>query len=195
MTVEELPKNAGVRERVLLAAYELFSRDGIKSVSVDAIVAHAGCARASLYNIFGSKDELVAAFLRRREQLRTRVLLENEVRLRAELPEERLLVVFDVLDRWLKTDDFRHCTLIKMMLEAEPDSYVHTAVRNQLAKVREMVRGFAEDAELERPVDFARVWHMLIKGAIVSGHEGDADAAAEARRAGEIILAGWPRRS
>lgn len=194
MTVDDLPKNPGVRERVLSAAFELFSRDGIKSVSVDAIVAHAGCARASLYNIFGSKDELVAAFLRRREQLRTRVLLENEVRRRSDVPEERLLIIFDVLDRWLKTDDFQHCTLIKMLLEAEPESYVHSAVRSQLAKVREMVQGLAEDARLDRPGDFARVWHMLMKGSIVSGHEGDADAAAEARRAGEMILSAWPRR-
>ena len=179
---------------MLSAAFELFSRDGIKSVSVDAIVAHAGCARASLYNIFGSKDELVAAFLRRREQLRTRVLLEAEVCKRSEDPEQRLLIILDVLDRWLKTDDFQHCTLIKMLLEAERESYVHSAVRGQLAKVREMVSGFAEDAGLDRPNDFARVWHMLMKGAIVSGHEGDVDAAAEAQKAGAMILLAWPRR-
>ena len=193
MTVVENRKNAGVRERVLSAAYELFSREGIKSVSVDAIVARTGCARASLYNIFGSKDELIAAFLRRREQLRTRILLENEVRRRTDVSDARLLAIFDVLDQWLKTDDFQHCTLIKMLLEAEPDSFVYNAVRGQLARVREMVEGFAEDAGFDRPKDFARVWHMLMKGAIVSGQEGDRNAAVEARRAGEIIIAGWPR--
>src|SRR5213082_2236624 len=51
------------RERILQAARELFYRDGINAVSVDAIAAAAGTNKMTLYRHFSSKDELVAAYL------------------------------------------------------------------------------------------------------------------------------------
>ena len=66
------------RERVGRAAYELFSKDGIRSVGVDAIIAHAGTAKMTLYRNFPSKNDLIIDFLQRREQLWTREWLEEE---------------------------------------------------------------------------------------------------------------------
>ena len=51
------------RERILQAARELFYRDGIRAVGVDAIAAAAGTNKMTLYRNFASKDELVAAYL------------------------------------------------------------------------------------------------------------------------------------
>src|SRR5437763_7936850 len=51
------------RERILRAARELFYRDGINSVSVDAIATAAGTNKMTVYRQFSSKDELVAAYL------------------------------------------------------------------------------------------------------------------------------------
>ena len=51
------------RERILQAARELFYRDGINAVSVDAIAAAAGTNKMTLYRHFQSKDELIAAYL------------------------------------------------------------------------------------------------------------------------------------
>ncbi len=62
------------RERLLAAADELFYRDGVHSTGIDAVIEKAGVAKGSLYYIFGGKDELVAAYLRRRhEAFRERV--------------------------------------------------------------------------------------------------------------------------
>jgi AcrR family transcriptional regulator len=52
------------RERILQAARELFYRDGIRAVGVEAIAAAAGTNKMTLYRHFASKDELVAAYLR-----------------------------------------------------------------------------------------------------------------------------------
>ena len=52
------------RERLLAAAGELFYAEGVQTVGIDRIIAHAGVAKASLYNIFGSKEELVRAYQR-----------------------------------------------------------------------------------------------------------------------------------
>ena len=59
------------RERVSRAAYDLFSREGVRSVGVDAVIARAGAAKMTLYRNFPSKDDLILEFLRRREQLWT----------------------------------------------------------------------------------------------------------------------------
>jgi AcrR family transcriptional regulator len=59
-----------VRERILETSYELFSRRGIRAVGVDELIERAGVAKASLYRHFPSKDDLVVAFLERREHLR-----------------------------------------------------------------------------------------------------------------------------
>src|SRR5207253_8213812 len=58
----------GARERVLAAAYELFSRRGTRDVGIDTIVRRSGVAKMSLYHHFHSKQNLVAAFLERRER-------------------------------------------------------------------------------------------------------------------------------
>ena len=54
----------GPRERLLATATRLFSTDGIRAVGIDRILREAGVAKASLYNTYGSKDELVVAYLR-----------------------------------------------------------------------------------------------------------------------------------
>ena len=51
------------RERLLDAANELFYAEGVHTVGIDRVIERAGVAKASLYNTFGSKDELVRAYL------------------------------------------------------------------------------------------------------------------------------------
>src|SRR5260221_4386148 len=89
------------RERILEAAYELFSRQGIRAVGIDAIVEQSGVARMTLYRHFASKDALVLAFLERREQRWTKDWLQRAVERRASDPRERLLAIFDVFDAWV----------------------------------------------------------------------------------------------
>src|SRR5215216_3744521 len=94
------------RERVLETAYELFSRRGIRAVGIDEVIDRAGVAKATLYRHFPSKDDLVLAFLERREERWTRGLVEAEARKRGATPEEQLLAVFDVFDEWFRGQDF-----------------------------------------------------------------------------------------
>ena len=81
------------RERVRRAAYELFSRDGVRAVGVDAVIARAGTAKMTLYRNFPSKNELILDFLRRREKIWTLGWLENESRRRGQNPREQLLAI------------------------------------------------------------------------------------------------------
>ncbi len=106
-----------VRERLVTAAYELFARNGVQAVGVDAIIERSGVARQTLYRHFGSKQELVLAFLERREEVWTYGWLAAEVQRRERDPRRRLLAIFDVFDEWFRRPDFEGCSFINVMLE------------------------------------------------------------------------------
>ena len=181
------------RKRLIDAAYELFSTNGVHKVGIDTVLAKSGCAKASLYSNFSSKVELAIAFLDRRETVWTRGWLETEIKRRAIEPEARLLAIFDVFDGWFRKKSFEGCSFINVLLESKVDSPVHEAAAIHLAKIRAIVRGLAEEANLREPERFAQAWHMLMKGSIVSAGEGNRNAAREAKYAARLVLKGWTR--
>src|SRR5690349_938016 len=54
-----------VRDKILETASELFYQHGVRAIGVDLVVEKAGVAKTSLYRHFGTKDDLIAAFLER----------------------------------------------------------------------------------------------------------------------------------
>jgi AcrR family transcriptional regulator len=177
------------RERILETAYELFSRHGTHAVGVDAIVADSGVAKMSLYRNFGSKDELILAFLRRREELWTKDWLQGEVLRRADDPAERLLAIFDVFGEWFARDDYEGCSFVNEMLgTGDLHHPVRRASVEHLARIREFLAGLAREAGVEEPDGFARQWHILMKGSLVAAAEGDVHAAARAQEMGRLLL-------
>ena len=179
------------RERLIRAAYDLFTRKGIAQVGVDAIVARSGCAKASLYANFKSKDDLALAYLELREKLWTRDWLEAEIRSRTPDPKAQLLVIFDIFDEWFRRRDFEGCAFINVLLEARADGSVRDAAAANLATVRSIVAEVARAAELDEPKNLARVWHILMKGAIISACEGDRHAAVGAQWMARLVLKNW----
>ena len=186
-------KKVRPRERLLNAAYDLFSRDGVSQVGIDTILAKSGCAKASLYSNFKTKVELAIAFLDRREAVWTRGWLESEIKRRAGTPEGRLLAIFDVFDGWFHKKSFEGCSFINVLLESKADSSIRQAAAIHLAKIRAILRGLAEEANLQEPEKFAQAWHMLMKGSIVSAGEGNQNAARDAKCAARLVLDGWKR--
>jgi AcrR family transcriptional regulator len=177
------------RERILDSAYELFSRNGIQAVGIDAVISRSGVARQTLYRHFASKQDLVLAFLERREDQWTRRWLEDEVRQRATDPASRLLAIFDVFDAWFRRTDFEGCSFINVMLEhPDPADPVHRASVSYLAGIRGFVEGLAREAGIADAQDFARQWHILMKGSIVAAGEGDQEAGRRAKRIGALLL-------
>jgi AcrR family transcriptional regulator len=180
-----------VREALIEAAYELFSRNGIRGVGVDSIIARAGVAKMSFYRYFPSKDHLVLAFLDRREKIWTYEWLVAEMKGRAAAPADQLLVIFDIFDEWFQRKDFEGCSFIRTMLEtlAPEQNEVLGAARSHFANVRLMLQRVAEEANLPRPVEFAFEWQILMSGSIVAAADGDKLAGKHAREVGEILLA------
>ena len=178
------------RERILDTAYELFSRHGTRAVGVDRIIAECGIAKMTLYRNFPSKDDLILAFLERRDELWTRAWLQAEAQRGGSTPAERLLAIFDTFEGWFAQADFEGCSFINVMLEVvEPESPVRQATVRHLADIRTFVSDLAEEAGIQDTDGFARQWHILMKGSIVSAAEGDLEAAARAKQLGGLLLA------
>jgi AcrR family transcriptional regulator len=183
----EPPRDA--RSRILEAAYELFSARGVRGVGIDAIIERSGVARMTLYRHFGSKDELVLAFLELREEQWTRRWLQAEVERRASAPADRLLAVFDVFDEWFRRPDFEGCAFINVMLETADDAdSTYRATVSYLAGIRHFLEGLARQAGIPNADNFARQWHILMKGSIVAAGEGDAEAARRAQDIARLLL-------
>jgi AcrR family transcriptional regulator len=187
--VETIPRaKPDARERILDAAYELFSRRAIRDVGIDEVIERAGVAKATLYRHFPSKDDLVIAFLERREERWTIAWVEAEARRRGTTPEKQLLAIFELFDEWFHRDDFEACSFINVLLEMGPAHPVGRASVAHLESIRSVVSGLAEEAALRDPESFARSWHILMKGSIVSATEGDAEAAQRARSMAQLLI-------
>lgn len=177
------------RERVSRAAYELFSRKGVRAVGVDEVTARAGTAKMTLYRNFPSKDDLILDFLRRREQLWTRDWLQAESQRRGETPRDQLLAIFDVFGEWFSQPDFEGCAFLTTLIEvSDADDPVRQAAVGHLANIRGYIAQLATAAGIADADSFARKWHILMKGAIMAAHEGDTQAAARARELGLLLL-------
>jgi AcrR family transcriptional regulator len=155
----------GARERLLEAAYGLFSRHGIHSVGIDRIIAEADVAKATLYHHFPSKEALVIAFLDLREARWTHGWLCAEVERRAAVPQERALA-----------------------------SAVYQAAVHHLAVIRELLVGYAEDAGASNPEEVGHQLQVLLMGSIVAAGGGDTQAALRARPLAAALLAGDGRK-
>src|SRR4051794_16108653 len=183
--VETLP-----RERILDSAYELFSRRGIRGVGIEEVIQRATVAKATLYRHFPSKNDLVLAFLQRREQLWTHEWVEKEARLRGGGADGSLLAIFDVFDEWFHRDDFEGCSFVNVLLEtADLRSQVGAASAMHLANIRGVIRKLATEAGLRDVEEFALSFHILMKGSIVQAGEGDVDAAKRAQAIARLLIA------
>ena len=176
------------RERILRAGYDLFAQRGIRDVAIDEIIALSGVAKATLYRHFPSKDDLVLAFLERREQQWTFGTVLAGARARATDPEEQLLAIFDVFDEWFHRDDFEACSFVNVLLEMGADHPAGRASVQHLANIRAVVSELAVAAGIPDATEFARSWHILMKGSIVQAAEGDPESAKRAQRMARLLI-------
>lgn len=175
-----------VARQVLDAAESLFYSRGVQSVGVDEIRAAAGVSLKRLYQLFPSKEELVQAYLQRRDR-RWRESLASYVSA-VEDPDAGLLAVFDWLHAWFAEPGFRGCAWINCFgeLGATSPAVVEEARRHKLA-VRQYLGQLVETAG--RPAELADQLYLLAEGAMVAAAVfADADAALRARRAATLLL-------
>jgi AcrR family transcriptional regulator len=174
------------RERLLGAANELFYTEGVHTVGVDRVIERAGVAKASLYNTFGSKDELVGAYLESRHASTAGRITRALGRYRT--PRDRLLGVFEAQGELFAEPGFRGCAFVSASAES-PSDVVEQAAAGYRGWVRDLFTGLAREVGVPDPEGLARQLHLLYDGASLSARmDHDPSAAVAARTAAAALL-------
>jgi AcrR family transcriptional regulator len=179
------------KQRLLQAADELFYNEGIHTVGIDRVIAHAGVAKGSLYYSFTGKDDLVQEYLTHRhgkwaERVTAGIDAHTE-------PRARILAVYDVLGTLFAQPDYRGCAFMNATAEAAPDSVEAQAATTFRAWVQDLFLDLATDAATDAdaadPQQLAETLVLLYDGAVATAQMDKApDAARTARRTAELVL-------
>lgn len=178
-----------VRERILATASRLFLLQGIRAVGVDDIIREAGVAKASFYKWYPSKDDVVVAFLKRRDAAWRDWLARTVSRLSPE-PDGRPLAIFDALEERFTHQDFRGCSFLNCLFELPDRSHAgHITADEHKREVIAYVEEVLVLAGIQEPAALARDFMILIDGAIATAvREGGPNAAQAAKRMASVLL-------
>lgn len=154
------------RQRLLAAADELFYAEGVHTVGIDRVIEHAGVAKATLYSAFGSKDELIRAYLTRRHQVWQERVAEKLATYHT--PRDRLLGVFDWLSESFARPGFHGCAFMNATAEDRPGGPAKEPADAYRDSVRSLFSELAEAAGAADPDHLAAQLALLYDGATVA---------------------------
>ncbi|WP_110655779.1 TetR/AcrR family transcriptional regulator [Salinicola halimionae] len=181
-----MPTNA--RDRLITTAETLFYREGIQAVGISELIAAAGIGRASFYRHFESKEALLHAVLRCRNE-KTLTVFGAALASCGSDP----LRVFDVVAERYGADDFRGCAFINAMVEAaDRHGETHRIAReHKLAQIR-LLSDRLHESGYRQPDRLAGHFQLLIDGAVVGVlREGNTRPVEMARDIASHLLVSW----
>lgn len=180
---------ASKREILVETALELFCKEGFHATGIDRILSDSGVAKMTLYNHFKSKDELILAALRLRDERFRNSFMQNVER-KTKDPTKRLLALFDVLADWCGCKDFCGCPFINASAEfAGQEDPIHQAAAEHKRLMLNYIRQLAAAAKVENPDVLAEQLCLLLNGVVVSVQvTGDCKINKSARSAAEILI-------
>jgi AcrR family transcriptional regulator len=184
---------AQTREHVLAVAHELFYWHGIRATGVDAIAAEADVAPTTLYRLFASKDDLIAAYVERADRLYREWMTEATAPAVGS-PRDRLLALFDALDEQVQPQRCRGCPFL-MALAEFPDpqlpAHAHAVATKAWAhsRLRELTDALAATTPVTDPGALADQLAVVMEGVYASAQAlGAAGPARRARAIAETLI-------
>jgi AcrR family transcriptional regulator len=179
-----------VRRRILDTASEMFYRDGIRAVGVDAIIARSGVAKMSLYRNFPSKAALVAAWLVDRDLAFWRRWERAEATYPND-PRRQLGAILDMVAARVCDPRWRGCPFLNTATEfPEPGHPAYAVILGNKAAVRARLRALAAAAGAHEPDLLAQQLQLLIDGAYAIGQSLGPDGPAKTvAGAGRVLIA------
>ena len=190
-------EGSAAEQRLLMAATSLFCRDGIHATGVTRLLKDAKVARRTLYQRYGSKENLLRAVFVNEAAMWYR-WFDVELPQLADDPCERLLALFDLLSDWFSSGSFFGCIFLNAVAEHDKcGSWVQAVALDHREKVERRLVALLKLAGHEAPGPMADKLALVIDGAIVTAMvRGSAQAARIARStAQDLIAASALRRS
>jgi AcrR family transcriptional regulator len=189
VTSDALKRQASPRERIIAAARDLFYRQGIRAVGVEAVAEAAGTNKMTLYRHFPSKDELVAECLREFAKEADAKWTELE-RVHPE-PRARLHAWLEGVAERVSASGARGCAHANAAVELPDKDHPARQVIETFKKAqRQRLVDLCCASGLSQPELLAHELFLLVEGALVCrqsiGLEG---SGARFVRMGEAIIA------
>jgi AcrR family transcriptional regulator len=155
---------ATAQAQLLDAAQELFYREGIRAIGIDAVVERAGVNKMSLYRRFASKDELVSAYLdRMHENYQKR--FEASVAKHPDAPAAQLMQALDDLVARASAADYRGCPFLNVACEfADPAHSARQSVERNKQFLMRRLTEISTAAGAANPRELAESLALLVDG-------------------------------
>jgi AcrR family transcriptional regulator len=182
------PAPASARDRLLVAASDLFQEKGIQATGVDALIGAAGVAKATFYRHFPSKDDLIVAWLRGpRARWLDRVRAEAEATGAEGL--ELVGLFFDALGSWLEDEDYRGCPYLNTAIEiTEPRHPARGVAVDYLQEVEDYLAGLVAAAGYRHAPALGAEVQTLVAGSITLAVARRSTAPVRTARAAALSL-------
>ncbi|MCF2540863.1 MULTISPECIES: TetR/AcrR family transcriptional regulator [Streptomyces] len=161
-------RKTNTEQKILDTAAGLFHRHGLRGVGVDQVIADSGVAKSTLYAHFRTKDDLIAAYLRRTDES-WMGRLQTAAEAAGPDPAEQVVGLFDALLASFDRHGFFGCPFISAAVETELDSKAHAATVAHTRRRQEWLTGLARAAGAAEPAALAAHLGLLIDGALASG--------------------------
>jgi AcrR family transcriptional regulator len=177
------------RDELVRKAQEIFYRDGFHATGMDFLSAETGISKTTMFKHFRSKEELILAVLRLRdENFRNWLFRRME---QAGPPRAQLPAMFDALAEWFATPGFRSCMFIKAASEyPDPGHPIHAQAAEHKRLLFLQLEKVTTRAGARDPAALARAMLLLKEGAIVTAHLGhETDPAGDAKASAEVLIA------
>ena len=169
--------NAEVKNRILETASALFYRRGVRAVGVDLVVAEAGVAKTSLYRHFGTKDDLIAAFLAREDEDFWGTW-DRAAEKHKDDPGAELDAQLEWIGERVGRPNYRGCPQINVAAEfPEADHPARKIAAEHKREMRRRLKGIADRLAVARPDELAGQLCVLVNGAFVSSQVLEPDEA------------------
>ena len=177
------------RDELVKKSLEIFYRNGFHATGMDMLAAESGVSKTSMYKHFRTKEDLILAVLRLRDE-NFRNWLFRRMEDAGEAPREQLLGMFDALAEWFSEEGYRGCMFIKASAEyQESDHAIHAQSSEHKRLLFDHVAELSKRAAVDEPDELARQLLLLKEGAIVMAVLGRGpDAARDAKTAAESLL-------
>lgn len=177
------------RDELVQKALLIFYQHGFHATGMDMLVKETGISKTSMYKHFRTKEDLILAVLRLRDE-NFRNWLYRRIEELANDPKDQLIAMFDALEEWFGEPGYKGCMFIKASSEyQDPTHPIHKQSADHKRMLERHFTAIAEKANLPGPSAIARQLLLLKEGAIVTAHLGHTENPAhDAKRAAMTLI-------